>query len=175
MNKPVPVVVLTGTIGVGKTAIAMTMSEMLHERRIRNGLLEVDWLGEVYPAPYPEDPYSTGFAMKNLAAIWPNFLEVGITRAVVAMTIENPQELEDVKAALRSADVTVVRLEASRHTRAERIKRRELGALLHHFLEKTDPLAKQMEYLGIGDLVVENDARTPQEVAAEILTRVEWL
>jgi predicted GTPase len=93
MQTSVPVVVVTGTIGVGKTAIAMTMSEILHERGIRHGLLEVDWLGEVYPAPYPDDPYSTRFAMKNLAAIWPNFLEVGITRAIVAMTLENHQEL----------------------------------------------------------------------------------
>src|SRR3712207_4409895 len=84
----IPVVVLTGTIGVGKTAIAMTMSEILHDLDVRHALLEVDWLGEVYPAPFPDDPYSTRFAMRNLAAIWPNFLEVGITRAIVTMTLE---------------------------------------------------------------------------------------
>lgn len=175
MNESVPVVVVTGTIGVGKTAIAMTMSEILHDRGVRHGLLEVDWLGEVYPAPDPDDPYSTAFAMKNLAAIWPHYLEVAITRAVITMTIENQRELEDLKAALPSADVTVVRLEASQQTRAERIKRRELGVLLDLFLEKTDPLAKQMECFAIGDLVVENDNRTPQDVAAEILTRIHWL
>jgi adenylylsulfate kinase-like enzyme len=119
MDPSVPVVVVTGTIGVGKTAIAMTMSEILHDRGIRHGLLEVDWLGEVYPAPYPEDPYSTRFAMENLAAIWPHYLEVAITRAIVSMTIENRQELKDLKAALPSAELTVVRLEASPQTRAE--------------------------------------------------------
>lgn len=66
-----PVLVVTGTIGVGKTAIAMTMSEILHDRGIRHGLLEVDWLGEVYPAPYPDDPYSMRFAMRNLARSGP--------------------------------------------------------------------------------------------------------
>lgn len=113
IDTSVPVLVVTGTVGVGKTAIAMTVSEILHDRGIRHGLLEVDWLGEVYPAPDLDDPYSTGFAMRNLAAIWPHYLEVGITRAIVTMTIENQQELDDLKAALPSADVTVVRLEAS--------------------------------------------------------------
>ena len=175
MEASVPVLVVTGTIGVGKTAIAMTMSEILHDRGIRHGLLEVDWLGEVYPAPYPEDPYSTRFAMKNLAAIWPHYLEVAITRAIVTMTIENQEELNDLKTALPSAEVIVVRLEASPQTRAERIRRRELGTLLHHFLEKTGPLAEQMESFGIGDLVVQNDDQTPHAVANEILRRIGWL
>lgn len=175
MNESVPVLVITGTIGVGKTAIAMTISEILHDRGVRHGLLEVDWLGEVYPAPNPDDPYSTAFAMKNLATIWPHYLEVAITRAVLTMTIENERELEALKAALRSANVIVIRLEASQQTRAERIERREVGVLLNHFLERTGPLAKQMQCLGIGDLVVENDNRTPQDVAAEILTRIDWL
>jgi dephospho-CoA kinase len=166
---------VTGTIGVGKTAIAMTMSEILHERGIRHGLLEVDWLGEVYPAPNPDHPYSTRFAMKNLAAIWPHYLEVGITRAIVTMTLENLQQLEDLKVALESADVTVVRLEASPKTRAERIKRRELGNLRDFFLKKTGPLAEQMERFGIGDLVVENDRRSPQAVADKILRLVRWI
>ncbi|MDQ3962843.1 MAG: hypothetical protein M3277_02870 [Actinomycetota bacterium] len=175
MNASVPVLVVTGTIGVGKTAIAMTMSEILHDRGIRHGLLEVDWLGEVFPAPYPDDPYSTRFAMKNLAAIWPHYLDVGITRAIVTMTIENQQELDDLKAALPSGEVIVVRLEASPETRAERIKRRELGTLLDHFLAKTGPLAQHMERFEIGDLVVQNDNQSPQAVANEILRRVGWL
>lgn len=175
MGSSIPVVVVTGTIGVGKTAIAMTMSEILHDRGIRHGLLEVDWLGEVYPAPNPEDPYSTRFAMKNLAAIWPNFLEVGITRAIVTMTLENLQEKADLEDALEPASVTVVRLEASSETRAGRIEKRELGVLRDLFLQKTDPLAAQMESLGIGDLVVSNEGRTPQDVATEILERLDWI
>lgn len=69
--------------------------------------------------------------------------------------------------------MTTVRLEASQQTRAEGIKRRALRVLLDHFLEKTGPLAKQMECLGIGNLVMENDGRTPQDVATEVLMRVD--
>lgn len=174
MTRVIPVAVVTGTIGAGKTAIATTMSEVLHGRGIRHGLIEVDWLGEVYPAPWPDDPYSTGFAMKNLAAIWPNFLEVGITRAIVTMTLENHEELIELKAVLATSDVTVVRLEASSETRAARIGSRELGSLRELFLEKTNPLAQRMRELGIGDLVVHNEGRRPQEVAEEILGSLGW-
>src|SRR3712207_2742000 len=174
MRRVVPIAVITGTIGAGKTAIATTMSELLHERGVRHGLIEVDWLGEVYPAPYPDDPYSTSFAMKNLAAIWPNFLAVGITRAIVTMTLENHDELRALKAALPMTEVTVIRLEASSETRASRIASRELGSLRGLFLAKTDPLADQMRALGIGDAVVRNDGRRPQEVAEEILGSLGW-
>ncbi len=174
MRLVVPTAVVTGTIGAGKTTVATTMSEILHERGVRHGLIEVDWLGEVYPAPYPDDPYSTSFAMKNLAAVWPNFLEVGISRAIVTMTLENHEELIGLKAALGMPDVTVVRLEASSEVRAARIRSRELGNLRDLFLDKTDPLAQQMRDLGIGDLVVDNDGRRPQEVAEEILGSLVW-
>lgn len=174
MPHAIPVVVVTGTIGAGKTAVATAMSEALHERGIRHGLIEVDWLGEVYPAPYPDDPYSTRFAMKNLVAIWPNFVDVGITRAVVTMTLENEQELRALTTALQGADVTVVRLEASQETRVSRIQRRELGNLRALFVAKTEPLARQMRRLGIGDVVVENDERRLQEVAEEILGSLGW-
>lgn len=97
-----PVAIITGTIGAGKSTVAALASEILHDRGIRHGLIEVDWLEGVYPAPDPSDPYSTAFAMKNLRAIWGNFLEAGITRAIVTMTLENQRELDDLLAAMGS-------------------------------------------------------------------------
>ena len=90
------------------------------------------------------------------------------------MTLENHAELQGLKAALAMPEVTVVRLEASSPTRAARIDNRELGRLRGLFLEKTDPLAEQMRALDIGDVVVENDGRRPQEVAEEILESLGW-
>ncbi len=70
--------------------------------------------------------------------------------------------------------MTVVRLEASPETRANRIRQRELGNLRELFLQKTDSLAEQMRHLGIGDLVVENDGRSPAAVAEEVLRSLVW-
>ena len=170
----VPVAVITGTIGVGKTAVAEAMSEILHERGIRHGLIEVDWLGQVYPAPDPDDPYGISLAMTNLAAIWPSFLEAGITRAIVTMTIENQAELSRLREAI-GAEPEVIRLEAGTAARRERITRRDQGSLRELFLAKTDPLARQMERLSIGTRVVANEGRSPDQTALEILETLAWL
>ena len=173
-ERSVPVVVITGTIGSGKSTIAGLASEILHDRGIKHGLIEVDWLEGVYPAPDPSDPYSTAFAMKNLRALWPNFLEAGITRAIVTMTLENRQELNDLLAALGNPpDATVVRLEASQAVREERIKSREFGALRELFLAKTGDIEAKMRRYGIGDVVLENEEE-PHRVVSRLLEEIGW-
>ena len=171
----IPVVVVTGTIGAGKSTVAAAMSEILHEQGTRHGLIEVDWLGEVYPAPDPSNPYSTDLAMKVLSSVWPHYLGAGITRAIVTMTLENREELRDLLAAMESPPATVVRLLASQTTREERIKAREFGNLRDLFLEKTADIEYQMDCFGIGDFSVENESRLPHASATEILQRLGWI
>lgn len=170
-----PVAVVTGTIGAGKSTIAALMSEILHERGVRHALVEVDWLGEVYPAPDPSDPYSNDLAMKMLSTIWPQYLEAGITRAIVTMTLENQQELDDLAAAMGQPPVTVVRLLASPETRKERIAAREFGSLKELFLEKTDEIEDKMDCFELGDVIVGNDKdRSPLETARDALEGLGW-
>ena len=171
----VPVVVVTGTIGAGKSAVAAAMSEILHERGTRHALIEVDWLGEVYPALDSEDPYSNDFAMKILRTIWPLYLETGISRAIVTMTLENQQELDDLVAALGSPPVTVVRLVASQQTREDRIRAREFGNLRDLFLQKTGEIEHNMECFDLGDILVHNDNRLPPATAQEVLEKLGWV
>ena len=170
----IPVVVVTGTIGAGKSTVAAAMSELLHEQGSRHGLIEVDWLGEVYPPPDPTNPYSTDLAMKVLSSVWPHYMGAGITRAIVTMTLENHDELRDLLLAMGSPPATVVRLTAAHATRQERIKAREFGNLRDLFLHKTADIDRKQECLEIGDLVVENDERLPHATAAEILQRLGW-
>lgn len=44
MPTSVPLLVITGTIASGKSTIAGLASEILHDRGIKHGLIEVDWL-----------------------------------------------------------------------------------------------------------------------------------
>ena len=171
----VPIAVVTGTIGVGKSTVAAAMSELLHERSIRHALIEVDSLGEVYPAPDPKDPYSNDLAMTILEHIWPVYLGARITRAVVTMTLENQQELEDLLTAMDSPPATVVRLTASEETRRQRIQAREFGNLRELFLEKTSEIEWKMDCFNLGDLTILNDERHPHETALEVLEQLKWL
>ena len=51
MAEPSRAIALTGTIAAGKTTLAEAISEELHARETRHALIDLDWLGQVYPTP----------------------------------------------------------------------------------------------------------------------------
>ncbi|MGH2807381.1 MAG: AAA family ATPase [Actinomycetota bacterium] len=169
----VPVVVVTGTIGAGKTTIAEQASEIMHARGIRHGLLEADWLQGVYPAP-EDDPFNTRFVMKNITQFWRNYLDEGITKAIVTMTLETIEERDALLAALGHPPVTIARLEASLKVCEKRIRAREFGYLREPFLKKTGWLAEEMRRLDIGDIVLTNEEE-PRRVATRLLEELGWI
>jgi thymidylate kinase len=174
MGRNVKAVAITGTIGVGKTALAAALSELLHSKGIRHGLLELDWLGEVYPPPNPDDPYSLDLTFRNLKLIAPNLIEAGAEFLVIGATLTSKPELDGLREALGEIPITVCRVAASPETIAKRIRQRELGYLLDDFLNRTDALANEIEDAGIDDFVVVNDDRPIAEVAAELLEKLGW-
>ena len=168
-------VLLTGTIGVGKTTLAEAISERLHEAGLRHALLDLDWLGQVYPPPDAGDPFNDSLAVRNLAAIWPNFVDAGIRSAILAATVLEEEQLDRIRSALNGCDLTVVRVAAPPDLVAARIRRRDVGNLLEDFLRRTDSVADEIEQAGLDDFSVTNDERVPAEVAQEILGELGWL
>lgn len=168
-------VLLTGTIGVGKTALAEALSVVLHEAGIRHALLDLDWLGQVYPAPDADDPFSTGLVAENLALIWPNFLAAGARYAIVAGTVESRQQLDELRRALPGVDITVCLVVASSDLVKERIRDRDRGRLLDDFLARTDGLAQTIEKARMHDLVVRNEDQPPEAIAQETVMKLGWL
>jgi adenylylsulfate kinase len=173
VERAIAAVAITGTIGVGKTAVAEALSELLHTKGMRHGLIDLDWLGQVYPPPNPDDPYSLDLAFKNLEAIAPNLIEGGAEFFVIGATLTSRQELDGLRRALGGMSVTVCLVQASRETIANRIRQRELGYLLNDFLNRTDALAQEIEAAGIHDFVVTNEGGIA-EVAAELLGKLGW-
>ena len=167
-------VLLTGTIGVGKTTLAEAISERLHEAGLRHALLDLDWLGQVYPPPDEADPFNDSLAVRNLAVTWPNFLDAGIRYAILAATVLDEGQLDRIRSALKECDLTVVRVSAPAVLVAARIRRRDAGNLLVDFLQRTDSVADQIERAGLDGFSVINDERGPAEVAGEVLRRLGW-
>lgn len=169
----VPALVLTGTIGVGKTTVAESASEFLHRAGRRHALMDLDWLGQLYPPAEPDDPYRLDLALANLASIVPNFVAAGATRFVVAATITSEAGASALRTALPGRS-TVVLLTASDGVVADRIRARDRGRLREDFLARTADLAAMIERAGIASAVVDNGLRAPEEVAAEVLEAVGW-
>ena len=174
MTETIPGVLITGTIGAGKSTIASVVSEVLHERGDRHALLEADWLGELYPAPDTADRFNFGLVLRNLALIWPNFVEAGARKLILTATLESRDGLEGMRGALPGVDLKVVRLIAAPHVIEERLRARERGHLLDRFLERTALLEAQFARLGLEDLTVENGGRPAWEVAEEIVDLLRW-
>ena len=166
-------VALTGTIGAGKTTLAETISEELHEREIRHALLDLDWLGQVYPTPENHDPYSYELAFQNLKQTWPNFQAVAAEKVVIAGTLLNQNHRKRLEDAL-GVPTSIVLVEAPQEELESRIRGRNTGRLLDDFLARTGQVAREIEAANIHDFKVINHGRLRQDVAREILSRLEW-
>ena len=164
----VPILIITGSVGVGKTTVATEISELLEQAEIAHAFVDLDALRWCYPRR-PGDRFSTNLAMKNLAAIWTNFREYGAASLVVADVIETRSELDRYCATIPGADIFVVRLTASLNTLAERLKQRELGAGLAWHLQRAPELSAIMDRNRVEDLLVATDGKTVTQIAEEIL------
>ena len=147
---------------------------MLHERGDRHALIDLDGLAQCYPASV-DDPYNTALAFENLAAVWPRFRARDLRYAVLAHLVEHPSELDEIRAALPGADLSVVRVTAPAETCAQRLRGREISpSLLERHLRRSPLLAQALEDLAVEDFIVDNDGRPIREVALEVTSRLGW-
>jgi hypothetical protein len=162
---------LTGTVGSGKTALAVEMAAALGDRGIATAVVDLDWLGWFHGS----DDHAIGdLIVENLIAVWPNFRSRGARRLVLARMLHSVDELEALKGALPGVDLVVVRVVASPDTIEERLRRRDTGAELAEHLDAAPGMTRVLDGLGLEDVRVTNEGRPVTEVAAEVLGRLGW-
>src|SRR5690242_16444029 len=105
------VLVLTGPVGVGKTAVAAEISNRLRDMQVPHALVDMDWLRECHPSP-PHDPFHTVLGLRNLAAVWTNYRTAGAARLIIVDIIETRSALNDYRAAIPNARITIIMLTA---------------------------------------------------------------
>lgn len=170
---PVPVMLVTGPVGVGKTAVAGEVSALLERAGVPHAFVDVDSLRWCYPSP-PGDRFRTALAMRNLAAVWANFRAAGAERLVLADVVESRDELDRYRAAVPGAAITVVRLRATAETFAARVGEREQGSGREWHLARAAELAAQMDRDAVEDVLIETDGRLVTAIAREALARCGW-
>lgn len=174
MIDTVPVLVITGPVGIGKTSVAGEISEQLDKARIAHGFIDIDSLRWCYPRP-PHDPFRIELGMKNLTAVWSNFQAAGAERLVLADVIETRAHLERYRKAILEAEIVVVRLHATLSTLTQHVQQREIGSALTRHLERAAELSAIMERNSVEDMLVDIEDKTVTTIAQEILTRSNWL
>jgi hypothetical protein len=169
---PVPVLVITGPVGVGKSTVGGEAFRLLREAGIPSAFVDLAALGGGWPSP-PDDPWNERLIHANLACIWPNFQRAGAGRLVLCRVLEARSLLRHVEAAVPGAQIVVVGLRAGLELLHSRVRARE-AADPSWYLEAATYLAEKLEHAAVEDHTVGNEHRSPTEVAREVLRVAGW-
>jgi len=165
---------VTGTVGVGKTTVAYAVGELLREAEVPNAVIDLDALSQAWPAP-PGDPFNFALELRNLRSVAANFLAAGMERLVLAGVVENVEDRDRYREAL-GVDLTVARLRAD----LDQVRRRLHGRHrddedgLRWHLHRSGELDAILDRAGVAEIEVWTDDRTVAEVAAEVVKRARW-
>jgi adenylylsulfate kinase len=173
MTNTIPVLLITGPVGVGKTAVGTGVSGLLERAAVPHAFVDMDHLRWCPPAP-PGDRFNVALGLRNLAAVAANYRAAGAACLVLADVLEARADLALYEAAVPGATIRVVRLRAAVETLTGRVRQRETGDSLDWHLHRTVELAAQMERDRVEDLVVETDGRSVAEVAQVVLDHCGW-
>lgn len=166
--------VVNGTVGAGKTTVAEVVADLLRERGVPYGWVDVDGLRRAYPTE-PDDPFGQAVALDHLAAMAGVFARRGYRHVVLAEVIERRADRELFERAFDGAELTVVRLTAPENLRLARIAGRERDAWRAWHLARTVELATVLDDAGVDDAVVPNDGdRDLRDVGADVLAAAGW-
>ncbi len=172
-KQKISVIIISGPVGVGKTTVSDAISEILSERSIPHAVIDLDNLRYVFPRPL-NDPFHSKLGYKNLAAVWKNYQEAGLTRVIIPNVVEELSDKEKIEDAIPGSYITVVRLLAPIETIHKRLKDREKSQKsLDWHLSRATELSSQLEKSGVEDFVIDVDNKTPAEIAKEILSYVD--
>ncbi len=170
----VPVVVITGPIGVGKTATTVQLGDLLSDAGIPHTAIDMDWLRATHPRPV-DDRFNARLGHRNLADVARNSRKAGSERFVIADVVESRRDRENYCQAIPGAEVMVVRLTADMDTIRARIAHRASGDDDPWEVERAAELIAIMDANDVADVLIDTTGRTPREVASQIADRLGWL
>jgi predicted kinase len=168
----VPVLLVTGPIGVGKTTVLHEADSLLVEAGVRHATVELEEIARCWTEA--TETSRASFVYQNLATLWPNFAAVGATRLLVSALVERRSEAQRVSDAVPGAVVTIVRLHAPLDVLEQRIRARE-PASADGELDGARWWTRHFEGQHPEDYLVESDQRPVRAIADELLRVAGWV
>ncbi len=173
MKSRIPVIVVTGPVGAGKSTVAPAISDLLERRNIRHAMIDQDHLRWVYPSPLG-DRFAARLGFRNLTAIWPNIRETNPQCMIVANVVEDRESaLADYRRALPGTNVVIVRLDVPMPVILRRLEGRETETTIDWHRKRAPELQGIMERGKVEDVLIDVGERTPHDVALEILDKLD--
>jgi hypothetical protein len=119
-----PVLLVTGPVGVGKTAVLLAAGDLLTEAGVPHAAVVLEEIQRSWPAP-PDDQWNERLGHRNLASLWSNFAAAGAERLLLERVLEQRSQLRHLREAIPGAEVTVVWLRAPLALIERRVRGRE--------------------------------------------------
>jgi hypothetical protein len=179
---------LCGPPAVGKSSVGWQMYRQIRRAGVSAAFVDLDQIGFFRPAP-AGDPGNHRLKAANLGAVWRSFRDNGAACLIAVGPLRRPEDVVAYTDAQPGATITLCRLHASRKVLADRVARRGRGLAPTRGLagdeligqprarlrELADQAARIDDALSaVGDVWVDTDHRSADEIAAEILRLTGW-
>lgn len=173
MDESVEVLVISGSMGTGKTTVLGQAQDLLKEAGVEHGAIDLDCLTQMYR---PQSNNGNELMFQSLAAVWSLYRERRARRLLVARVVEHDCERAEYWSAVPGAEVTVCRLTAPVGLMQTRLHMREVGTNHDSALARSAELDGILRDAAVEDFTVANDGmRSVSDVARELLTKANWL
>jgi hypothetical protein len=167
----VQVLVISGSMGAGKTTVCGEASDLLTAAGIVHAAIDVDVLGLGLLPP----PQADVLPCRNLDALCANFIGAGVTRFLLSEAVDSVGKRERLRTATRATSLLVCRLRAPVTKMQDRVRLREPGMCQEQFVARVVTLESKLDEACVEDFSVDNEDRSVTEVAREMLERAGWL
>lgn len=164
--------ILTGTMGAGKTTALGEASDILVVRHIVHAAIDLDALGLAY---LPSTASNDSVMYRNLRSICENYASRGVQRLLLARAMEDRAELELCRGIVSATNTVVCRLTASIETMQRRVTMRESGVSQREYVARVAELNAILDRGQLEDFTVSSENRSPTEVAHEALAKAGWI
>src|SRR6185295_7813614 len=103
----VPVLILSGTVGVGKSTVLNEIHDILCRARVRHACIDRDALALSWP---PRGAFNELAVLENIESIWANVRAAGAERLVIAGVVERREDLDGYQSVVPGAQIIVCQL-----------------------------------------------------------------
>lgn len=168
-------VLVTGTVGVGKTTVAVEIGVLLSEADVPYAVLDLDWLA--WCRPSPEAGAGTAYSSllcENLRSMRVTYESVGIQRFVLAGAVTKLDDLAAVRDALGGMPVKVVLLDAPSSSIIERLAKRDIASKTIETDDDLHAFDERVRSAAVEGFTVQN-VGDPRATASRVLAWAKWL
>ena len=164
--------IITGTMGSGKTTVLAEASDILALRHIMHAAIDLDALGLGH---FPAAASSDGMMYRNLQSVCKNYASHDVNRLLLARAIENRAELELCRRVVSATNTVICRLTASIEAIQQRVQMRELGVLQREYVARVAELNAILDRARLEDFIITTENRSPTDTARETLVKAGWI